>query len=214
MRKTRVAIADDHPVVREGLRRIVSAFSDLEVVAEASDGQEALDLCDLVRPDVLLLDVSMPGPDFLEILRLLGRRTEKPAVLVLSVHAEEAFAPRALERGASGYLGKQCSPTTLADAIRRVAAGERVFSGSVLRTAERLGERAGGSLPHCLLSPREFQIFLMLGQGMRVADVAERLRLSPKTVSTHRARILAKTGFQDNRCIVRYVAASGLLHET
>lgn len=211
MSRIRVAIADDHPIVREGLQRIVNACADLEVIAEVASGDDVVDTCVDLRPDVLLLDISMPGPGFLEVLRQLGQTDAGTAVLVLSMHPEETFASRALEAGAAGYLNKQRSVDALADAIRAVASGRTFFDGTVATRPAAEARYASQAAPESRLSPREFQIFLLLGSGMRVTEIASRLDLSPKTISTHRARILEKTRLKSNAAIVRYVAGQGLL---
>jgi DNA-binding NarL/FixJ family response regulator len=211
MSRTRVAIADDHPVVREGLKRIISECADLEVVGEAASQDDVEALCLAQRPDVLLLDISMPGPGFLEVLRRLRARGPKPAVVVLSMYAEAAFACRAVEAGAWGYLSKQDSSLALTTAIRRAAAGEVRSAGSRGSRAAPGGRSAAGGPLQDRLSPREFQLFLLLGRGHRVSEIARQLGLSPKTVSTHRARILEKTGLRSNAEIVRYVAATAML---
>jgi DNA-binding NarL/FixJ family response regulator len=212
MSPIRVAIADDHPIVREGLQRVVNGCPDLEVVGEVTSGDDVLDLCARVRPDVLLLDISMPGPGFLEVLRTLRRTPSMPAVLVLSVHSGDVFAQRALEAGASGFLSKEQSPEALTNAIRTVAAGGSSLAGaSGATTPVARGRDRQHLSPQSRLSPREFQVFLMLGRGMRVTEIAQALGLSPKTVSTHRSRILEKTRLGGNSAIVAYVSASRLL---
>ncbi|MGH0030368.1 MAG: response regulator transcription factor [Myxococcota bacterium] len=210
----RVAIADDHPIVRDGLHRIVSACHDLEVVAEIASGFEVVERLESVAADVLLLDISMPGPGFLELLEEIRKAKPRPAVLVLSAYQEEAFAVRVRQAGATGFLNKQRSSEDLADAIRAVGAGDCYFGGRAIPRAacEREVTRIDSVTGH--LSPREFEVFLLLGAGLRVTDIASRLELSPKTVSTHRARILEKTGFQSNAEIVRYAASTGLVEGT
>lgn len=209
MRRIRIAVADDHPIVRQGIRGILEPCPDLEIAGEAASGDEVEELCDRLQPDVLLLDVSMPGRGFFEVLRALGRKPGGPAVLVFSMHTDSIYARRAFEAGAAGYLSKPRSLELLPKAIRAVAGGG-TFSGEY-PGPETTGGAPDERAPHSRLSSREFQIFLMLGEGMRVVEIAAKLGRSPKTVSTHRARILEKMKLDSNAAIVRYVNASGLL---
>jgi len=193
-----IIIADNHPIVREGLKRIVEKLPDMRVVDEALTKSSARDV------DVLLLDVSMPGSSFLHTLARL--RAELPAVrvLVLSVHAEEHYAVRALKAGAHGYLTKDHTPEELAGAIRQVSQGGSFVSPAL---AGRLASEIGGdpSRPrHEKLTDREYQVFWRLGSGKRIKDISTELALSPKTVSTYRARILEKMGLGSTAELIRY----------
>jgi len=207
----RLLIADDHPVVREGLRRIVADDPGLQVVGEAVDGDGVLTLISQQPTDVVLLDVSMPGPGFLQVLERL--RAEHPSikVLVLSVHPEEQYAVRALRAGAAGYLTKDHSPEQLIEAIRRVHRGGKYVSPTL---AERLATdlAAGGpQAAHELLSHREYDVLCLLGSGRTVKEISAELDLSPKTVSTYRARLLEKMRLTGNADLVRYAARHGLI---
>jgi two-component system invasion response regulator UvrY len=207
----RLLIADDHPVVREGLRRIVADDPGLQVVGEAVDGDGVLALTSQLPTDVVLLDVSMPGPGFLQVLERL--RAEHPLikVLVLSVHPEEQYAVRALRAGAAGYLTKDHSPEQLIEAIRRVHRGGKYVSPTL---AERLATdlAAGGpQAAHELLSHREYDVLCLLGSGRTVKETSAELALSPKTVSTYRARLLEKMRLSGNADLVRYAARHGLI---
>ena len=207
----RLAIADDHPIVREGLRRIASEDEGISVVGEASTGAELFRLLGAVAVDVVLLDVSMPGASFIVTLRELRSRHPTVKVLVLSAHPEDQWAARSLQGGASGYLTKDHSPDQLVQAIRRVARGGKYVSESM---AERLAGMVDGGMtraPHEQLSDREFEVLRALGSGMLVKDVAAQLRISAKTVSTYRARLLEKMGLESKADLVRYVAAHELL---
>ncbi|MDQ6769738.1 MAG: response regulator transcription factor [Gemmatimonadota bacterium] len=207
----RLAIADDHPIVREGLRRIASDDAGISVVGEASTGAELFRLLATAAVDVILLDVSMPGAGFIETLRDLRSRHPTVKVLVLSAHPEDQWAARSLQGGAAGYLTKDHSPDQLVHAIRRVARGGKYVSESM---AERLAGMMDGGLtraPHERLSDREFEVLRALGSGMMVKDVAAQLRLSTKTVSTYRTRLLEKMGLKSREELVRYVAAHELL---
>lgn len=195
----RIMIADDHPVVRAGIVRLLEEASDLSVTCEAEDGEALLRQVADAPADVLLLDVSMPGPGFLETMHQLRARRPGLPVLVLSVHPDSEYAHRALEAGARGYVCKDRSPEELADAIRTV------HRGDLYRHAAN-----GPTLPHDALSAREFQILCHIGSGIGVTEIATNLNLSPKTVSTYRSRLLAKLGLSNNADIMRYVIQHGL----
>lgn len=207
----RLFIADDHPVVRAGLRGIVDGEPDFEVVGEAYDGGDMLARIGRTPAEVLLLDVSMPGPGFLEVLRGLKQDHPRVAVLVLSVHPEDQYAVRALRAGAAGYLTKDHSPEELVAAIRKVHRGGKYVSPSL---AERLAvglEIGANDSPHEQLSNREYDVLCLLGSGRTVKEIASRLALSPKTVSTYRARVLEKMKLATNADLVRYAAQHGLI---
>ena len=207
----RILIVDDHPIVRAGLRRIAEDDPVIVVTGEASNGQDALDALRQTVADVVLLDVTMPGAPFTDTLRRLRDEHPTVRVLVLSAHPEDQWAVRALRGGASGYLTKDHSPDQLLDAIRRVHRGGRYVSTSL---AERLATQLGQDFvdaPHEQLSDREFDVLRSLGAGHTVKEVAERLGLSPKTVSTYRTRLMEKMRFATNADLVQYVAANGLI---
>ena len=207
----RLFIADDHPVVRAGLRHIVEQDPDVIVTGEAASGYDLLDALTRTITDVVLLDVSMPGMSFIETLKRL--RDEHPSVkiLVLSVHPEDQFAVRALRAGASGYVTKDHSATELLDAVRRVFRGSRYVSDTLAeRLASFVDPRFEG-MPHERLSDREFEVLRSLGTGLSVKEAADELHLSPKTVSTYRTRLLEKMGLSGTADIVRYVASPNLI---
>jgi DNA-binding NarL/FixJ family response regulator len=207
----RIFIADDHPIVRQGLRRIVEADAGLAISGEASDAAALFVALAAAPTDLVLLDVSMPGAPFLETLRELRARHPAIRVLVLSVHPEDQWAMRALRAGASGYLTKDHSPDQLLGAVRRVYRGGKYVSPTL---AERLAQHfdgGGQGAPHELLSDREFEVMRRLGSGLTVSQIASELALSPKTVSTYRARILEKMAVATNADLVRYAARHGLI---
>lgn len=200
----KLLLADDHPVVREGLRRVVAGSPDIVVVGEAATADELLGQVDRVGPEVVLLDISMPGPGLFEVLRALRDRRPAIRTLVLSVHPEGQYAVRALKAGAAGYLTKDQAPQELLVAIRRVHGGGRYLSqalGEKLALGRSSGEETA---PHEQLSDREFEVLRLLGAGSSVGDIARRLSLSPKTVSTYRARILAKLKVKGTAGLIRY----------
>jgi len=207
----RLAIADDHPIVREGLRRIASAGPGISVTGEASTATELFQLLAGTPVDVLLLDVSMPGSTFVETLRVLRDRHPSLRVLVLSVHPEDQWAMRALQAGASGYLTKDHSPEQLVEAIRRVARGGKYVSETLAERMAGLMDNDTARAPHERLSGREFEVLRALGGGMTVKDAAEQLNLSAKTVSTYRARLLEKMGLKSKTDLVRYVMEHDLI---
>ena len=200
----RVLLADDHPVVRAGLRQILAEASDISVVGEAGDGPGVVEQAAAARPDVIVLDVSMPGTGFITLVKNLRRNHPHMGLLVLSVHPEDQYAVRAFRAGASGYLSKERSPELLLAAIRKVASGGRYVPESVVeRLVTRLDRDGGGEL-HEALSDREYEVLCLLGGGRTVSDVAADLQLSPKTVSTFRTRILRKMRLRTNAELIRY----------
>jgi DNA-binding NarL/FixJ family response regulator len=200
----RVLIADDHPVVREGLKLIVAETTDMVVAAEAEDGQEVVDLLESVECDVVVLDISMPRKSGVEAFHEIHPRYPDLPVLILSVHPETQYALHLLRAGVAGYLTKDRAPRDLVAAIRRVAYGGRYITPAL---ADRLAfsiEKGGKTLPHELLSPRELQVLGKIATGMQIKDIAEELGLSVKTISTYRARILAKLNLQNTAELIRY----------
>jgi two-component system invasion response regulator UvrY len=209
--RIRILIADDHPIVRQGLRRIVEADPGLAIAGEAGDAEALLAALDRTATDLVLLDVSMPGGLFLETLQEL--RTQHPSVrvLVLSVHPEDQWAVRALRAGASGYLTKDHSPEQLLEAIRRVYRGGKYVSPTLAEHLAQHIDEGGQRAPHELLSDREFEVMRRLGSGLTVSQIASELSISAKTVSTYRTRILEKMAVGSNAELVRYAARYGLI---
>ncbi|HEY6109035.1 MAG TPA: response regulator transcription factor [Gemmatimonadales bacterium] len=207
----RIFIADDHPIVRQGLRRIVEADAGLAISGEASDAAALFVALAAAPTDLVLLDVSMPGAPFLETLRELRARHPAIRVLVLSVHPEDQWAVRALRAGASGYLTKDHSPDQLLGAVRRVYRGGKYVSPTLAEHLAQHVDGGGQGAPHELLSDREFEVMRRLGSGLTVSQIAAELALSPKTVSTYRARILEKMAVASNADLVRYAARHGLI---
>jgi DNA-binding NarL/FixJ family response regulator len=204
-------IADDHPIVREGLKRICQECPDMRVRCEAVDGDQALERALDPAVDVLLLDISMPGPGFLETMRRLRKERPSLRILVLSVHPEDHYAVRSLRAGAAGYLTKGHSADELAEAIRRVHTGGKYVTPTL---AEKLAFELGpnGERPrHEVLSNREYEVLCKLGSGKRVKDIAHDLELSPKTVSTYRTRLLEKMKLSSSAELIRYAVENGLV---
>ncbi|MEJ8840431.1 response regulator transcription factor [Ramlibacter sp. AN1133] len=206
----RIVIADDHAIVREGLKRIVGDAPDLEVVGEAADGTEVMKAVRELEFDILVLDLSMPGRSGMELIKLVKSEKPKLRILVLSMHQETQYAVRAIKSGASGYLTKESAPAQLQQAIRKIAGGGAYISAEVAEQLA-LGAMPGGdSLPHESLSDREFEVFRLLVGGGAVSDIAHQLNLSVKTVSTHKANLMQKLGLSNQTELVRYALKHGL----
>lgn len=206
----RVAIADDHTILREGLRQLLSAAPDVQVVAEAADGHEALALVRAGGFDVLLLDMSMPGRSGIDLIKQVKAERPRLSVLILSMHEESQYAVRAIKAGAAGYVTKDRAATELVDALRKVAGGGAHVSANVAQALALAAMPGAVSLPHERLSDREFEVFGLLVRGLTVTDIAGKLHLSSKTVSTHKARLMEKLGIDNPAELVRYALRHGL----
>lgn len=207
----RILIADDHAVVRQGIRQMLALGPDFEVAGEAKDGWEVLERLRAERFDLLLTDMSMPGLSGVNLLKRIKDSWPDLPVLVLSMHGETQVAARALKAGASGYVTKDCEPTALLDAVRKVAGGGRAISPELAEKLVFERERGTDAAPWERLSDREYEIFLHLIKGERLSVIAETLHLSPKTVSTHKMRILQKLELKSAAELVRYAMEHGLL---
>jgi two-component system invasion response regulator UvrY len=208
----KVLIADDHAVVREGVRQILSDTPDITVVAEARDGQEAIDRVRTEQVDVVVLDITMPGKSGIEALTEIKRERPNLPVLILSVHSEEQYGPRILKAGASGYLPKDSLPEQLVQAIRKAVIGGKYISPVLAeKLASELGSDAAKPL-HETLSDREYQVLCMIGRGKTIKEIAEILSLSDKTISTYRARILEKMNMKNNGELTHYAIRQGLVN--
>jgi two-component system invasion response regulator UvrY len=207
----KILIADDHAIVREGLKRIVAETADMVVADEAISGHEVLKKVRNNEYDVVILDISMPGRGGVDILKQLkGQKPDLP-ILILSMHPEEQYAVRVLKAGAAGYLTKESAPDELITAIKRVSRGRKYVSPSL---AEKLAfdlERDTERPYHETLSDREYQVLCMIASGKRVQEIAEELCLSVKTVSTYRSRILEKMKMKNNAELMRYAIKHGLV---
>jgi two-component system invasion response regulator UvrY len=200
----RILVADDHPVVRQGIRQIIAETPDLTVVAEAVDGREVLDSIGSTTCDLVLLDLSMPGTDGIELLKHVKRQRPELRVLILTMHSEDQFAIRALKAGASGYLTKESAPAELVQAVRRVVAGGKYISPWL---AERLAAHLGPDSekpPHEKLSDREYQVLRLIAAGKTTREIAQTLSLSAKTVATYRARVFEKMNMRSAAELAAY----------
>jgi len=210
----RIVLADDHAIVREGLKRIVQSVPDFEVVGEAGEGGEVLRLVREAEFDLLVLDLSMPGRSGMELIKHVKSLKPRLRVLVLSMHQESQYAVRAIKAGASGYLTKESAPALLEQALRKIAAGGAWVSADVAQQLA-LGAMPGGqTAPHEALSSREFEVFQMLAAGVSVTEIGTRLSLSVKTVSTHKANLMHKLGLSNSSELVRYAIKHGLGSES
>ncbi len=207
----RIIIADDHEIVRAGLKQIIADDPDLSVEGEAGDGQELLETLRKKKFDVVLLDMKMPGRSGLEILKQLKMEHPSLPVLVLSMHPEEQYAVRTIKAGASGYITKETAPDKLIEAIRKVCAGGKYISASL---AEQLADSIADSRskpPHEYLTDREFQVMCMISSGKTITEIAKELFLSVKTISTYRQRILEKMNMKNNAELTHYVISNNLI---
>ena len=215
MAKITVALADDHRVVREGLRQVLQAQPDIEVVGEAGDGRDAADLAERLSPNVLVLDLMMPGLSGLEVLRQVGRRSPRTRVVVLSMHADEGYVVKALGHGALGYVVKDASAADLLRAVRAVHAGQRYLSPPLSdQTIQDYVGRAGegdSADPYERLTTREREVLHLTAEGLSSREVARRLGISSRTAETHRANVMSKLGLHNRADLVRYAMARGLL---
>jgi len=211
---TRIVIADDHAIVREGLKRIVADAGDLQVIDEAGDGTGVMKIVREQELEVLVLDLSMPGRSGMELIKLVHSEKPKIRILVLSMHQELQYAVRAIRSGASGYLTKESAPGQLVQAIRKVASGGAYISAEVAEQLA-LGAMPGGqALPHASLSDREFEVFRLLVDGVSVTEIAARLTVSVKTVSSHKANLMQKMGIANQTELIRYAMKHGLTDES
>jgi len=208
----KILVADDHAVVRQGVKQILADVRDMTVKDEAQNGTEALKKVAEQAFDVVLLDISMPGRSGLEVLEDIKALHPKLPVLILSMHPEEQYAVRALKAGASGYLTKASAPQELIGAIRKAAGGGKYVTASLAEKLVDQLEIDTEKLPHELLSNREHQVMLMLAGGKSVSDIADELNLSVKTISTYRTRVMSKMGMKKNAELTLYAVHNKLIH--
>jgi two-component system, NarL family, invasion response regulator UvrY len=204
-------IADDHPVVREGLKRIIKECSDIQLVDEAVNGDDVLTMCRNNKVDVLLLDISMPGMGFLELIHRLRKKNPDLKILILSMHSEDQYALRALRAGANGYLTKDRSSEELEYAIRHIHNGNAFVSESLAEILAAELKPDHKKNKHEVLSDREYEVLCMLASGMRIIDISNKIALSPKTVSTYHTRIFQKMQFNNDAELIRYAIKNDLI---
>jgi DNA-binding NarL/FixJ family response regulator len=205
----KVAICDDHKIVREGLRQIISVFDGFEVIADVESGEALFKLLRTEEPSLIILDVSLPGRSGLEVLKQIKSLRPEMKVLVLSMYPEDQFAIRMLKAGASGYLHKDSEPGILRDALTTIAGGGEYLSPKITRLMFDEMNQKGGDLPHKQLSDREYEVLLYIGEGKSISEIANQLSLSVKTISTYRTRILEKMNIDNNSDLIKYI----MLHD-
>ena len=208
----KILIADDHAIVREGLKQIIADAKDMVVAGDAENGNDAIKLARKGDPDVLLLDISMPDRSGIDVLKQIKKENPKLAVLMLSMHREDQYAIRSLKAGAAGYMNKQSAPAELVDAIRQVASGNKYISPAL---AQELARQFSGENPdvplHETLSDREYQTLILIASGKSVSDIATELALSVKTISMYRTRLLQKMKLRHNAELTHYAIKNNLV---
>lgn len=210
----KIILADDHPIVRQGMRSLLDLQSDMVVVAEASDGLEAVHLTDKFKPDILVLDLMMPNLNGLEALRQIRATNPRTRIIVLSMHSADEYVINAMKNGASGYIMKETGPSELIQAIQQVLEGE-IYLSPVLSARQNaiFIERAdkGVTDPYDLLTRREAEILQMTAEGQSSSAIAEKLSISPRTVEIHRAKLMKKLSLRNQAEIIRYALQRGIL---
>ncbi len=208
---TRVVVADDHPVFLGGLRQLLGEQADIDVLGTATDGFELLALLERTQPEVVVTDLSMPGRSGLDLVREIGEKYPHLRIVVLSMHSEKQYAVRAMKVGAHSYLSKENAGELLLKAVRQVASGRMFVTPAVGESlASGLGQPDTAE-PHESLSRREYEVFLMLADGLGVSEIANKLFLSVKTVATHKSRIMEKMGFKNLAQLIRYALSHDLV---
>lgn len=208
----KIVIADDHPLIREGVKKVINGKTDLEVIGEAEDGNELLDILTNKTPDILILDITMPGKSGLDLLKHINKLYPDLPVLILSIHSEERFAVRALKAGAYGYLSKTSISEELVKAIRKITVEKRKYITQEVAEQIAFHLDVNRDTPiHEALSDREFQVLCMIARGMKVTAIAEELSLSPQTIHTYRTRIKEKMNLRSNVQMTRYAIENNLI---
>jgi two-component system, NarL family, response regulator NreC len=214
MSKTTVVLADDHAIVRQGIRAVLEATSEFAVVGEVADGLQVPATVERLRPNVLILDLMMPGLNGLEITRQVRNRCPQTRVVILSMHADEAYVVEALRNGAAGYILKDASTTEVAQAVREVAAGRRYLSQPLSERAIEVYAEKAQAAPLDLydtLTTREREVLQLCAEGYSSTEIAARLGISPRTADTHRANLMRKLGLQSQTDLVRYALRRGIV---
>jgi len=209
----KVLLVDDHELVRTGIRRLLDDFSDIEVIAEAESGEVAISLVREHRPEVVLMDVNMPGIGGLEATRKLTQIDSEVKVIVVTIHLDEPFPTRLLKAGASGYLTKGCAVSEIVEAIRQVSKGKRFIGSDVAQQLAMTMLPGSDKSPFDSLSQRELQVMLMVTQGQKIQEIADKLCLSPKTVSTYRYRLFEKLDVKSDVELTHLAMRHGMVDE-
>jgi DNA-binding NarL/FixJ family response regulator len=214
MNRTTVVLADDHHILRQGLRALLEAEEEFAVIGEEADGLKVVDVVDRLRPDVLMLDVMMPGMNGLEITRQIVQRGFKTQVLIISMHANETYVREALRNGATGYVLKDANPAEMLQAVRKVRAGHRYLSSSLSERAIEAYANQAHETPADLyetLTTREREILQLAAESSSIGEIATRLGISPRTVESHRENLMRKLGLQSQTALIRYALRRGIL---
>ena len=209
----KVLLADDHQILRDGLKQLLAEYSDIQVAGEASNGNDALKKIREEDWGIVVLDMSMPGKSGIELIKQIKLEKPKLPILILSMHKEEQYAVRTLKAGASGYLSKDSAATQLVQAIRKVAGGGGFLSPEVAQKLALGMVQTSDALPHTLLSDRELQIFQLIASGTGISEIANDLHLSVKTVSTHKTRLLQKMNLSNTSDLIRYAIKHRLVDD-
>ena len=204
-----VLLVDDHQIVRVGFRRLIETTSDIRVLAEAQSGEESYQLVYDLRPDVIIMDINMPGIGGLEAIGRLHKRNAKEKIIALTVHETEPFASRVLAAGAQGYLSKRCAPQELIQAIRKVHRGETFVTNQVMREINKTPGSDEAAINK--LTPREFQVFSLLAVGRTAIEIGHDMNLSHKTVHSHRSNIMKKLKLETSFSIVQFAILQGIV---
>ena len=199
-----ILIVDDHIIVREGIKRIINDTKDMKIISEAANGHDAMDLICKNKYDLIILDISMPGENGLQTLKLIKKYNKNIPVLMLSMHSEEQYAMRTIKAGASGYITKDTASSQLVSAIRKINAGRKFISPEVAELLATDLFHNEDKDPHELLSDREFEILIMIARGKTIKNIGKELSISPKTVSTFRSRLLKKLNMKNNSELIHY----------
>jgi two-component system, NarL family, response regulator NreC len=210
----RILLADDHPIVRQGMRSLVETQKDLMVVGEASDGLQAVQLVEKIKPDILILDLMMPSLNGMEVLRHIQESTPETRVIVLSMHSADSYVIKAMQNGASGYIVKETGPSELIQAIRNILAGEIYLSPILTVRQDAIFVETGDKTlkdPYDLLTRREVEILQMTAEGRSSNDIGGKLSISPRTVEIHRSRLMKKLALRNQSELIRYALKRGLM---
>jgi two-component system, NarL family, response regulator NreC len=209
-----IVVADDHPVVRRGMRALLESQPDFSIAGAAADGLEAVRLTERLKPDVLVLDLMMPGLSGLEALRILRERGPRTRIVVLSMYSSNAFIAQALQNGAIGYVLKDCTEENLVQAVKAAAAGRRFLSPPVTEIAINAyieQSKTGSFDPHETLTPRQREVLQLAAEGKTNAEIAERLNISQRTVENHRASLMQRLGLRNQTQLIRHAMSRGLI---
>lgn len=207
----RIVIADDHAFLREGIKKTIQDEIDMKIVGEASNANDALDIIRELNPDIVIMDISMPGKSGLDVLKDLKSLKNKSRILILSMHPEDRFAIRALKAGASGYLTKESAPDELVKAIRTVLTGRKYVSKALAEKLVDILSEDSDKMPHEQLSDREYEVFIKISSGKKAVEIAAELSISIHTVNTYRARILEKLSMNSNVELTQYAMHNNLI---